>query len=139
MNKKQKIQMDRKSVLKYKAQLEARRKEYVQYAQAYSGTGRRMRSNAVGECVLQLMESLRELNREKTLVEGSLFWTINEQKVKDTDGKKGYHYLATWHVKSTEPYYTKEEIEEEIHETYKKMLLETDEMYSEQPAEEQPE
>lgn len=139
MNKKQKTRQDRKSVLKYKAQLEARRKEYVQYAQAYSGTGRRMRTTAVGECVLQLMEELRKLNNQKTLVEGSLFWTINEQKVKDTDGKKGYHYLACWHVKSTEPYYTKEEIEQEIRETYKKMNLETEEMYSEDPAEEQPE
>ena len=93
----------------------------------------------MGECILQLMEELRELNRKKTLLEGTLFWTINEQKVRDSDGKKGFHYLACWHVKSDEPFYTDEEIRKEIEETYRKMQLETDEMYSEEPAEEQPE
>lgn len=139
MNKRAKEKLDQKTIKKYEQQLKNRRKEYAQYAQSYSSTGRKMRAAAVGECVLQLMEQLRELNRQKTLIEGSLFWTINEQKVKDTDNKKGFHYLVCWHVKSDEPFYTDEEIRKELEETYGKIRQETEEMYAEEPAEEQPE
>ena len=132
MNLKEKVKRDRKAVLKYKAQLEAQREEIHQYAQAYSMTGRRARAEAVGECVLQLMDSLKELSRKKKLLDGTLFWNIEQQKVKDTDGKKGFKYLVIWHVKTHEPKYTHEQINEEVRKTYRQMREETEEMYREE-------
>lgn len=133
MNKKQKTALDRKTIRDYENKLRARRKEYSQYAQTYSETGRRARALAAGEMMLQLTEQLKDLAHKKHLLEGSLSWTFNEQKVKDTDGKKGFHYLAAWGVNSDEPYYTEEEIRKELNETYRKIREETDEMFSEEP------
>lgn len=139
MNKRQKIEKDRQTIRKYEKQLRARRKDYGQYAEAYSETGRRARALAAGEVLLQLNDKLRELNRNKNIIPGSLTWGISEQKVKDTDGKKGFHYKIAWHVETDEPYYTEEEIREELEETYKKIREETEEMYAGIPDEPEPE
>ena len=63
------------------------------------------------------------------MLDGSLFYGIGEQRVKDTDGKKGYHYTVYFKVMSDEPFYTEEEIRHELRETYRKMREETEEMF----------
>ena len=84
------------------------------------------------------MDKLRELNRQTTLLNGSLFWTIEEQKTVDTDGKKGFMYAVCWHVKSNEPYYTNDEIEAEIAKTRQDMQAEAEEFFREDPEEDGP-
>lgn len=128
--------INKKALREYEKQLRIRRKEYGQYAQTYSKTGRRNMALALGECVLQLYDELMKLKREKNLIEGSLFWTITKQKIQDTDGIKGYHYVVCWRVKSDEDYYTEEEIRKEIEETAAKMKAEQDEFFADEPAEE---
>lgn len=91
---------------------------------------------AVGECVLKLYDELLKLKREKNLLEGSLYWTITQQKVQDTDGIKGYHYVVCWRVMSDEDYYTEEEIRKELEETRAKMEAEKEEFFAEEPTEE---
>ena len=124
-----KTRRDRKALAAYEKQMRNRRKEYAQVAEATSLSGRRNRALAVGECVLQLYDKLRDLNAEKKLLEGTLFWTIAEQRLKDTDGKKGFRYAVCWHVKSDEDYYTEDEITEEIEKTRAQMEAETRELY----------
>ena len=123
---------DRKAIEGYRRQLENRRREYGQVAKADSLSGRRNRALAVGECVLRLMDELRELNRTTRLLDGTLFWTIVEQRLKDSDGKKGFSYTVCWRVKSDEPYYTNDEIEAEIAKTEKLMAEEREEMFREE-------
>lgn len=89
----------------------------------------------MGECVLKLAEELEKLDSEKNLLPGTLHWAINEQRVKDTDGKKGYHYAVAWFVNSDEPMMTEEEIQDEIAKTKAQMEAETQELF-EGPAEE---
>ena len=132
MNKRQKIEHDRRTLKNYEKQLRNRRKEYGQIATAFSVTGRRNRTCAIGECVLKLMEALHDLRFRKNLLSGSLFWGIDETRVKDQDGKKGFEYKVWWRVKSDEPYYTDEEIKAELEKTYEKMRKETEEMFGEE-------
>lgn len=87
----------------------------------------------MGECVLKLYDELVKLNREKTLLEGTLFWSIARQRLKDDDGKKGFRFAVAWHVKSDEDYYSEEEIREEIERTRKQFEEETVELYDEDP------
>ena len=131
MNKKTKIRMDRKTLKAYDRKLRARRKEYEKQAEAFSMTDRRSRAACAGECLLQAMEQLQQLNREKKLVNGTLWWSVGEQRVKDTDGKKGFRYTVAWHVLSDEAYYTEEEILKELRDTYRRLREETEEMYGE--------
>jgi len=133
MTKEQKLKRDEKALKLYEKQLRNRRKEYAQIADAYSRTGQRMRAEALGECALKLIENLRKLKGEKNLLDGTLFWTIGEERVKDMDGVKGFHYTVTFHVKSDEDAFTEEEIRKEIEETRAKMVAETEEMYAEEP------
>ena len=128
---KRKRAKDARTLRKYEDQMRRRPKEYAQIAEAFSLTGRKARAAAVGECVIQLTEQLRKLNREKKLLDGSLFWTIEEQRVKDPDGRKGFRYVVAWHVQSDEPYYTEEEIREEIGRTAELIRQETAEMFGE--------
>lgn len=130
---------NRKALTEYEKALRNRRREYCQVADAYSATGRRNRALAVGECVLKLTDALRKLNGEKTLLEGTLFWTVNEHRLKDTDGIKGFHYVVSYHVKSDEDFYTEDEIRQEIENTKAVMDAETEEFFAEEddgPAEE---
>ena len=121
---------------KYMKQLQDRRREIGKKAEIYSQTGKRNRINAIGECVLKLLGDLHKTQAElKTkgheLLNGSLVWGVDEQRVKDTDGKKGFRYVVYYMVKTDEPYYTSEEIAKEMRETYEKLKAETEEMYGE--------
>ena len=122
---------DKKALEGYEKQLRNRRKEYAQVSEAYSRTGRRNRALAVGECVLKLYEELLKLNQREKLLDGTLFWTVNEQRLRDVEGEKGFRYVVSFHVKSEEPYYTEQEIAEEIEKTRKQMQAEKDEFYTE--------
>lgn len=125
----EKLARDGDTLAKYENQLRNERKVYGQFAQADSLTGRRARALAVGECVIRLMENLRDLNGKKKLLDGTLFWNIVEKRVRDTDGRKGFEYTVYWKVKSDEQAYTEEQIRKEIDETREKVLQETGEMF----------
>lgn len=116
--------------------LQGMRKEIVRKAEIYSQGGHRNRVTAIGETVLKLLEDLHNKQAEQELkghklLDGTLFWLIEEARVKDTDGKKGYRYTIAYFVKCDEAKYTEDEIKKEIQETYELMKQETDEMYSE--------
>ena len=117
------------------------RKEICRKAEVYSQGGNRNRVTAIGEAVLKLLDDFNkqqaDLNiRGKKMLNGTLFWLFEEQKVKDTDGKTGYRYTIGYLVKTSEPKYTEEEIQKELEETYQKMKAETEEMYGETTDEE---
>jgi len=134
MNKRQKIKQDQRELKRYEKRLRQRREEIGRQAESYCRTGRKQRIAAIGESVLKLMDDLHRIQAEqeqkkKPLVNGTLFWGINEERVQDTDGIKGFHYRIFFCVKSEEDYYTEEEIRKELRETYAKMKAETEEMY----------
>jgi hypothetical protein len=136
MNKRQKIKQDQKELKRYEKRLRQRRQEIGRQAESWSLTGRKQRIAAIGESVLKLLDDLHKIQAEqeqkkKPLVNGTLFWGINEERVQDTDGRKGFHYRIFFCVKSAEDYYTEEEIRKELRETYAKMKAETEEMYGE--------
>lgn len=141
MNKRQKIKKDQRDLQKYEKRLRQRRQEIGRMGEAYSLTGRKQRIAAIGETVLKLLEDLHRIQAEqeqkkKPLVNGTLFWGINEERVQDTDGKKGFHYRIFFCVKSEDDYYTEEQIRTELRETYAKMKAETEEMFGETSDEE---
>ena len=78
-------------------------KRYAAQAEAYSMTGRRNQALAVGECILQCLEKVRECNRQHRLKDGTVQYRIAEQRVRDTDGKKGFRYIVQVKMESTEP------------------------------------
>ena len=136
MNKKQKIKRDKQTLKRYEQKLRRRPKDHTIGAEVYTDTDRKSRALGLGECALQVMENLEKLQKEKLeekrpLIEGSLFWMLKEEKVKDTDGRKGFHYRAMIKVQSSEPYYTEDEIREELHKTYLQFKAETEEMFGE--------
>ena len=136
MNKRQKIKKDKRTLRLYEKKLRARRQEIGRIGEAYSMTGRKQRIAAIGETVLKLLDDLHRITEEqqakgKPLVNGTLFWGVNEERVQDTNGVKGFHYRIFFCVKSEDDYYTEEEIRKELRETYAKMKAETEEMYGE--------
>ena len=136
MNKRQKIKKDQRTLRLYEKQLRARRQEIGRIVECYSKSGRRNRIAAIGEGVLKLLEDLKEIQAEqeqkkKPLLNGTLFWNVYEERVRDTDGIKGFHYKICFAVKSEDAYYTEEQIRKELRETYAKMKAETEEMFGE--------
>ena len=141
MRKEQKIKKDQHAVNKYMKKLQNMRKEITRKSTIYSEGGHRNRVNAIGESVLKLLDDFNKqqadlARRGHKMLDGTLFWLVEEQRVKDTDGKKGYRYTIAYLVKTNEPKYTPEEIEKEVRETYELMKRETDEMYAEDEDEE---
>lgn len=133
MLKFQKRRQDRKTIAGYEKRLKAERKVYTQQFSAFSETGRKNRALCVGECCLQAMEKLTELVNQKPpipFVAGSLFFNLNEKRVKDEDGEKGFQYTVTYHLQSYEPAWTEDEIREKVEEAARRVKTETDEMYS---------
>ena len=141
MRKEQKIKKDQHTLKKYMKKLQNMRKEICRKADVLCLGGHRNRVNAIGETVLKLLDDFNkqqaDLNiRGKKMLDGTLFWLFEEQKVKDTDGKTGYKYSFAYLVKTSEPKYTEAEIQQELRETYQKMKAETDEMYGDTTDEE---
>ena len=133
MNREQKIKKDSKALRKYGQRLANEHKVYMQMFNAYAVNQRRSRAAAIGECALQAMDMVRGLAKTKPLLDGSLDYMITEQKVKDPDGKIGFHCAVTFRVVSAEKAHDEEWIQKELEETFEKMMRETDEMF---PAEE---
>ena len=129
MNKKQKMRRDRRTIMLYGQKLQARRKEYGKQAEAFALGGQRNRAAALGACCLQVMDEVRKLKATKHLLDGSLFYGIGEQRVKDTDGKKGYRYIVAYHAYADEQAISDEEIQAEIEDLQKKLDAETAEMF----------
>lgn len=141
MTKKQKIAKDKKALKAYEKKLKNTLVENLIGREIVSATDRKSRAAALGECALQAMEALKQLQEEKEkekhpLVEGSLIWRITEQKIKDTDGKKGFEYKVMLSVYSAEQRFTDEDIRKELHETYLQFKAETTEMFGETTDEE---
>ena len=93
MNKRQKIKQDQKELKRYEKRLRQRRQEIGRQAESWSLTGRKQRIAAIGESVLKLLDDFNkqqaDLNiRGKKMLDGTLFWLFEEQKVKDTDGNR---------------------------------------------------
>lgn len=133
MLKFQKRMKDRKTIAGYEKSLRNERKVYVQSFSALSATGRKNRALAIGECCLRGMEKLTELINKQPRVEfvkGSLFWNLNEQRVKDETGEKGFSYTVTFRVQSYEPAWTEEEIRKKVEQAAHLVKKETDEMYA---------
>ena len=133
MNREQKIKRDSKALRKYGQRLKNEHKVYLKMFEAYAVNQRRSRAAAIGECALQAMDEVRGLAKVKPLLDGSLDYMITEQKVKDSDGKIGFHCTVTFRVVSAEKAHDDEWIQIELEETFEKMMREKDEMF---PAEE---
>ena len=82
---------------------------------------------------MQLLDELRKLKSEKNLLNGTLFWTIDRQKVRDVTGDKGWHFAVCFHVKSDEDYFTEDEIRAEIEHVKQQMKEQRDEFFIEEP------
>ena len=141
MTKKQKIRKDRHTLKAYEKKLRARRQEIGRKAEVYSLTGKKQRAAAIGAAVMGLLDDLHNIQAEqekkgKPLVDGSLFWGVDEKRVVDTDGKKGFLYTVFFMVKTADAYYTEEQVYKELRETYGKMKAETEEMFGETTDEE---
>jgi len=130
--RRKKRERDRKTLLGYEKRLRAEKKAYVQAFSAFSETGRKNRALCIGECCLQAMEKLTELVNQQppvAFIPGSLFWNLNEERVKDEDGEKGFKYTVIYHVTSEEPAYTEEQIREKLMEAAEKLHAETEELF----------
>ena len=126
---------DEETLAHYEKRLRAKKKHYIQSADAFSYGGRKNRALAMGECVLKLMEQLEKEYYAHHFLPGTLSWIINEDRSSDETGRKGYRCEVTWHALADEQALTEEEIEKELEETRKKIEAETAEMFAE-PAEE---
>jgi hypothetical protein len=136
MTREQKIKKDAKVLRKYEQRLRQEKKVYIQTFEAYAVNQRRSRAAAIGECALQAREAVRSLSMVKDLVDGTLDYMIREEKVKDPDGKKGFHCAVTFKVMSHEPAHTDEWIQAEMEKTFEQLMQETDEMFPEEKKEE---
>ena len=135
MYKWQKKRKDRQALAGYEKRLRAERKHYRQKFEAISETGRKNRALAIGECCLQAFEKLNDLVNQRPaipFVEGSLYFNLGEQRVKDEDGEKGFRYSVTYNLQSYEPAWTEEQIVEKLAEAKRLLAEETEEMYSEE-------
>ena len=138
VTREQKIKKDKKALEKYGERMRKERKVYLQMFDAYSVNQRRSREAAIGACALKAMDEVRGLAKTKPLMDGSLDYMITEQKVKDPDGKVGFHVSVTYRVVSQEKAWTEEKIQAELEDTWKRMMLETDEMFPQKDAEGNP-
>ena len=120
---------DKITINKYRSRLKAARKIYTQTAEAYSDTDRKSRAAAAGECVLQALEGVGKLNLEHKLIEGTLEYMIDQRKVQDETGRKGFRYQIAYQVMADEPRFTEDEIREELEELAKKLKIETEELF----------
>lgn len=132
MTKREKQIQDAVTLRKYEERLRAQRKIYSQSASAVSEGGRRNRALSLGECCLQAIDQLQELNGSHKLIPGTLFWNIDEHRVTMENGRKGYMHTVVYHVKADEQALTEQEIAEEIEETRKRIKAETEEMFTDE-------
>lgn len=134
--RKKKIRDDGRRLAKYKERLINTTKTYMQTYEADAINQRRSRVMALGTCALKALDGARGLAKTKQLADGSLEYMINEQKIVDPDGRIGFHCSVTFKVGSLERAFTDQEIDREIEDTFERMMAETDELFPEDPPEE---
>lgn len=133
MLKFQKKLRDKKTVKTYRKNLEVERKVYRQVFSTFTTGGQKNRAMALGAACLEGIKAIDKLVNQRPLipfVKGSLIWNINERRVKDDIGQKGYNYSVSFNLQSYEPAWTKEEIDRMVEETKEKLRAETEEMFS---------
>ena len=123
---------DMDTVIAYGEKLRRTGKMYSRKAEAYSTGGQKSRAYAIGACVLELVAQIEKDAKEKKFVPGTMEWTINEDRVKDEDGKKGYRYTVAFHVASEEKVYTEEQIREQVEDLRQRLAKETAEIFGEE-------
>ena len=128
---------DRDTVAGYYGRLKNTKKHYSKSAEAFSTGGQKGRAMAIGACVLELLKALQKDAVEKKYLPGTLSWLIDEQRVIDPDGKKGYKYTVVYHAYADEQAVSDEEIKKEIEELTEKLRMETEEMFGEAEAQEE--
>jgi hypothetical protein len=131
--RKKKIKEDSRALRKYADRLHREVKNYGRKFDAWAINQRKSRALAIGECALQALDDVKGLLRTKALKPNSLWFMISESPVPDENGEKKFHCSVMYSVTSYEPAHTEEWIQEELEETFEKMMRETDELY---PAEE---
>ena len=77
------------------------------------------------------------LNLQHALIPGTLEYIIDQQKVQDDTGRKGFRYQVTYAVKADEPAFTEEQIDEKCRELAGKLKLETEELFAKEQAEDE--
>lgn len=130
---------DYQTLRKYAAKLAAARKVYTQTTEAYSDTDRKSRALTAGECVLKTLEAVGQLNLEHKLIPGTLEYMIDQQKVQDDTGRKGFRYQVAYQVSADEPRFTQEEIRAEIEDLAKRLKIENEYLFGKQEEEEEKE
>ena len=136
-NKARKKLRDKRTVWKYKEQLQKERKYYSQTASGTSDTDRKSRALTVGECCLKTLEGVGALNLEHKLIPGTLEYMINQVKVQDDTGRKGFDYYVTYQVRADEPAYTEEQIKEKVKDLAGRLKIETEELFGDEEPEEE--
>jgi len=63
---------------------------------------------------------------------GTLEYMINQVKVKDDTGRKGFDYFVTYQVMADEPAFTKEQIREKLTDLVGRLKLETEELFADE-------
>lgn len=127
--RKRKLREDAKTLGKYEERLRNRRKEYVQAFSGKAVNNRRARALCVGELCLQARERLYQLKHTKPLMDGTMEFFVNEEKIKDKYGKRFFLYQVMYHVFSNENAYTEEEVQKELNIFREQLMRETDELY----------
>ena len=126
---------DRDTARAYEQKLKSTVKNFRLSAEAFTTGGKKNRALAVGGCILSVSEKLEKESVNHHFVEGSLGWNITEERVKDSEGNKGYRYQVTVVVATDEKAYTAEQIREQVEDLEKRLAAETEEMFSEDEVE----
>ena len=134
-----KREKDEETALAHEKTLNNTVKNYRFTVSDYTTGGRKNRALAVGECILQASEKLERESMNHHFAKGTLGWNITEERVKDDTGHKGYKYTVTCVIATDEPAYTQEEITEKVKDLRERLAAETEEMFAEDPEEEQAE
>ena len=126
-----------RTLRKYEIRLRKERKVYMKVAEAYCLSDRKSRAMTLGECCLKILEDVKELNTRHKLIDNSLEYMIDEQKVIDPDGRKGFKYKVLYSVLADEARFTEEEIRRELEDTARRLKLETEEIFRKEGPDEQ--
>ena len=118
---------------KYGNRLRNTYKRYARFVKVKAETNNRKgRETAAGRAVLQALDALCETAAQKRLVPKGLQWSISEIKSKDENGKKEFEYEIGFSALSYDREYTDEQVQKELDETWKKMMMDVNERYPEE-------
>ena len=138
MDRAGKLYQDEMTVEKYRQRLQAEKKYYGQVATAKAANQRRSRGLALGEAALQIMDAARVAASKHHMIPGTLCYMLDEQVIYPTGdrNRKEFLYKVEYQVQADEPAYNENEIKFLCEDLEKKLKLETDEMFPEEPEKE---